>query len=113
MIVQYNDPDPLRWVVIYGFCATLMLLACFGFYTKSLIYAAYILFGSGFIVLFPSIIEWIKLENGNNLMARMDNSKAHIEEARECMGLAVCLIFTSLLWIPIRKRKKELITQIQ
>ena len=103
--VQYNDPDAMRWMIIYGFCAILMILATFGFYTRNLIYAGYVIFGSGFVFLFPSLIEWITKESGQNLMQRMADSKMYIEETRECLGLAICLVFTSLLWIPIRRAK--------
>jgi hypothetical protein len=108
VFVQYNDPDPFKWMLIYGFCSLIMLLATFGMYTKSLLYAGYLIFGSGFILLFPSVIDWIIQEKGQNLMQRMADSKMYIEETRECLGLGICLIFISLVWIPIRRKRKEI-----
>ena len=108
VFVQYNDPDPFIWMLLYGFCALILGLAAFGIYTRNLLYAGYIIFGAGFIMLFPSVIEWISIEKGQNLMERMQNSKAYIEESRECLGLGLCILFISLIWIPIIKKRRSL-----
>ena len=92
--VQYNDPDPHIWMPIYGI------------QNKYLLFLGYLIFGTGFILLFPSFIDWITIEKGQNLMQRMDNSKMYIEETRECLGLLICLIFISLVWIPLSKKGK-------
>ena len=104
--VQYNDPDPHIWMPIYGFAAIILGLAAFGIQNKYLLFLGYLIFGTGFILLFPSFIDWITIEKGQNLMQRMDNSKMYIEETRECLGLLICLIFISLVWIPLSKKGK-------
>lgn len=100
---QLNDPDPLRWISVYLFAAILMGLGAFGIKNKYLIYAGYIFFGSGFIWLSPSFYDWITIEQGQNLMQRMDNSKMYIEETREFLGLGICLLCTSLLWVKSKR----------
>lgn len=104
VVVQYNDPDPWLWMGIYGFCAIILALAAFGIYNRNLIFAGYAIFGIGFIILLPSLYEWLTIEKGQNLMQRMNNSKLYIEETRECLGLLICITFISLIWIPIKKK---------
>ena len=103
---QLNDPDPLRWIAIYGYMALILALGFFNFRNKYLIYGGYLLAFSGLILLFPSFLNWINIEKGQNLMQRMDNSKIYIEETREFLGSMICVLATSLLWIGNNKNKK-------
>ncbi|TAG56815.1 MAG: hypothetical protein EAZ27_04100 [Cytophagales bacterium] len=103
MVVQYNDPDPLMWMTIYGTVSVFLALAAFNIYFPILLYIQMAMMLIGIIYLFPSVIDWIKLENGNNLMQQMNNSKLYIEETRECGGLIVAFIFVSLIVIKSRK----------
>lgn len=100
---QLNDPDPLRWIGIYGYMAIILGLGFFNIKNKYLIYVGYLLAASGIVLLFPSFIDWVNIEKGQNLMQRMDNSKMYIEETREFLGSLICIASISLLWIKTKK----------
>lgn len=104
---QYNDPDALRWIFIYLLAAGLMAVGALNRVKPWMIYTGYVVFGSGFLFLFPSFIEWLTVEKGQNLMQRMQDSKMYIEETREFLGLGICLACTSLLWIPLKFTSKK------
>ncbi len=93
VIVQYNDPDPILWVPIYGYGTVLLAMATAGKYHRVATMIGIIGYSIGAIYLFPSVIEWIEKEHGQNLMQRMADSKMYIEETRECGGLIIAAIF--------------------
>jgi hypothetical protein len=102
VFLQLNDPDPILWMLLYGYIALLMALAFFKIFHKLLIAAGLLIYFAGTIYLFPSVIEWINKEHGKNFMQSMNNEKMYIEESRECAGLAICLACTLLLVYPAR-----------
>ena len=93
VIVQYNDPDPLLWMPIYGYGAVLLAMAAGGKYHKIATIIGIAGYSLGAMYLFPSVLEWIEKEHGQNLMQRMANSKMYIEETRECGGLIIAAVF--------------------
>lgn len=105
VVVQYNDPDPWLWMTIYGAVAIFLALGAFRIYFPVPMYIQMGLMAAGILYLFPSVIDWITLEKGENLMQQMNNSKLYIEETRECGGLIVALSFLILLWSNFRKNK--------
>lgn len=104
VIVQYNDPDPWLWMTIYGTVAILLAFGAFNIYFPMIMYVQMGLMFFGIIYLFPSVIDWIRLENGQNLLQQMNFSKMYIEETRECGGLLVSLSFLVLLWYNSKKK---------
>jgi hypothetical protein len=88
--VQYNDPDPLTWIAVYGYAAALTGFAFFGKYTAlpALGMVAYL---PWFFLLAPPLnVSWWALEEG-----------------REAMGLMICAVWMSvLLFLWYRKRSK-------
>ena len=105
VIVQYNDPDPFLWIPIYGYGAVILALAAWGIYHKWATLTGIIGYAIGIIYLFPSVIEWMEKEHGNNLMQRMANSKMYIEETRECGGLIIAMIFLLFSFIQHRRNR--------
>lgn len=105
VVVQYNDPDPWLWMTIYGTVAIFLTLGAFKIYFPIPMYIQMSLMAAGILYLFPSVIDWITLEKGENLMQQMNNTKLYIEETRECGGLIVALSFLILLWSNFRKNK--------
>jgi hypothetical protein len=104
ILLQFNDPDPLVWIALYGYIAILLAMAAFNRFNKFLIAAALLIYFAGTVYLFPSVIEWLAKENGKNFMQSMNNEKMYIEETRECAGLAICLGCTLLLFFKSRKK---------
>ncbi|MDX2197126.1 MAG: transmembrane 220 family protein [Cytophagales bacterium] len=104
VIVQYNDPDPWLWMLLYTIASIIMFFAGMGIQSVAVIIFAYLIYGTGFVWLAPSVVEFITKEQGNNFMMQMNNEKMYIEETRECLGLFIILIFISLIWIPVTKK---------
>lgn len=69
--VQYNDPDPLTWIALYGYAA---VFTAFAFYKK---YSAWPLLGLVvYLALFfyyapPFSVSWWALEEGREAMGMM------------------------------------------
>ena len=91
---QWNDPDPLLWISIYGYGALMALLAAFGRYHLPLLLFG-IFFGlAGFLYLYPGAIgHWIAQEWQQQGLSMKTQ---HMEEAREAFGL---LIVSTILGI--------------
>lgn len=91
--VQYNDPDPLTWIALYGYAA---VLTAFAFYKK---YSAWPLHGlvvylAGFFYYAPTMnVTWWDLEEG-----------------REAMGLMISAVWMAVLlflWYSNRTKTAE------
>jgi len=91
-ILQWNDPDPLQWMALYGGMALLFFLLALG---KSLArkLALFLAFVSLFFMvrLLPQIGVWIK-EGMPSLVQSMKASQPTIEYTREFLGLALCFL---------------------
>ena len=90
--VQINDPDPFYWILIYLVMATFSILAFMDQYYPKLLLVA--IGGYGFAAwgLLPGVGEWLSSENPALLLdnvAKMEHP--FIEEAREFLGLLICL----------------------
>ena len=86
-IVQYNDPDSLLWIIIYGIAALISLLFALGkisFIVSSV--AGFIAF-IGFSLSYPEKFEGFEIGAGNI---------KNIEEGREAFGL---LIIAAVVWM--------------
>ncbi|MEM9143109.1 MAG: transmembrane 220 family protein [Bacteroidota bacterium] len=79
-LLQYNDPDPLMWMVIYG----IMALVSFAFAMGRLSFFLPLVLGilgiAGFIYFFPEKFEGFRIGSGDI---------KNIEEGREAFGLLI------------------------
>ncbi len=102
--VQFNDPDPILWIVIYGAMAVLCIMAIFKRYPRPAYIVLLVLF-VGFSTLYiPSILVWLKQEHLSDLfdeVAKMEH--LYIEESREFLGLMICV--GVLIFYLVRTRK--------
>jgi hypothetical protein len=106
--VQYNDPDPLLWGIIYLYTAAICYLAIKGKYylllnyfgiVFCLIYAIYLFFDK------DGVISWFRDHDAENIVQSMKATKPWIEETREFGGILICLfafIFNSY-WFSKKK----------
>ena len=102
--VQVNDPDPLLWILIYGAMAVLAVLAMFNIYYRPVIIALLVLYVAYSLVYIPGVKEWMQQEDKTDLfdnVAKMNH--LYIEEAREFLGLWICIAV--LVFYVIRSRK--------
>ncbi|MBC5994286.1 transmembrane 220 family protein [Pontibacter sp. SD6] len=81
--VQYNDPDPTVWMVIYGAAAILCFLAAFNKVPHAILWIAVILCVAGGIYMWPEKYEGLSVGGGDI---------KNIEEAREALGLLMIAV---------------------
>ncbi len=97
-VLQYNDPDPLLWIAIYGM-ATLVTL---GFVFNRVSYIVPALVGLlgviGFFLIFPEKFEGFAIGQGDI---------KNIEEAREACGLLITAIVMFVFALRIRFKNKS------
>ena len=86
-IVQYNDPDPWEWILIYGAIAFFSLLSAAGIYRKRLAYLLLVITGIWMMALIPGLWQWLRYEPMDALLYGMSPDKIYIEESREFLGL--------------------------
>ena len=105
-IVQWNDPDPLIWMIFYGVMSLIYILLALGkrfaFYLSVLMLITCIIY-MGFIL--PEIIKWIK-DGMPSIVQSMKATIPTIEYTREFLGLLLCLI--DCIWV-IRVQKTTII----
>ena len=105
-IVQWNDPDPLIWMIFYGVMSLIYILLALGkrfaFYLSVLMLITCIIY-MGFIL--PEIIKWIK-DGMPSIVQSMKATIPSIEYTREFLGLLLCLI--ACVWV-IRVHKTTII----
>jgi len=92
-IVQYNDPDPLLWMLIYGLAA----LVSIGFALGRLAFSVPLILGIlgllGFIFSFPQKFEGFEIGTGDI---------KNIEEGREAFGLLIISLIMFVYALRIR-----------
>ncbi len=86
--LQYNDPDPLVWIIIWGLAAIISIAFAFNrvFFTVPL--AAGIFSLIGFFYTYPEKFEGFEIGAGDI---------KNIEEGREAFGLLIIAIVMLLL----------------
>jgi hypothetical protein len=91
--VQINDPDPVIWILIYGAMAVLSVMAIFEFYPKKFIIGLLVLCVIYSFVFMPGVAEWLRKDNKAMLFDDIAKMQfPYIEEAREFLGLLICII---------------------
>lgn len=108
-VIQYNDPDPLLWIAIYGYGALVCLLAIFRKDNRMLHYAGIVLFLSYALYLFfipDGVVSWITRHGAENITGSMSDEKPWVESTREFFGLLI-LSFALLLNLIFRKNKNQ------
>ncbi len=85
-LLQFNDPDPLYWVWVYGGTAVVAVAKCLGrsspFWNVLLLGAAL----SGMVIALPSLLEYLRDGDWASIAGSME-SNAHAEPVREFLGL--------------------------
>ena len=90
--LQYNDPDPIRWMAIYGATA---LTAFVMPSKKQLVPVSYLIAATALVwaaVLFAGI--WGKM-GFSDLWLKMSEKGGAVEEGRECGGLTITAVWSA------------------
>jgi hypothetical protein len=101
---QLNDPDPIVWVLIYGYVAAIGFLAFAQKFYKWLIIDGLLIFGAGILYLLPSVYDWLANHSEVSLLYGMAADKPYIEESRECGGLSIALLGLVYFYVQGKKR---------
>ncbi len=89
--LQFNDPDPIYWVAVYGGAALVALSKALGRYSE--FWAAIVIGGvvAGLIYAVPGVLNFIDFGSFEELTGKMTSSKPYIESTREFGGLLIVL----------------------
>ena len=108
--LQYNDPDPYLWILIYLYAAILCWLAFKGKYFPKayLLGIAFYLAYAVFLVFTKNgVIDWASQHNAENLVQTMKAEKPWIEDTREFGGLLILIIVLLVDFIYARKKTRS------
>ena len=87
--VQFNDPDPVIWITIYALVAAISLLGNFRVIPRKMIYTLFF----GFLIYagyhFLYFIDFLQIEDKNELFGEMVYEKPYLEGTREFLGLVL------------------------
>lgn len=99
LILQYNDPDPLVWMMIYGVSAVVSVYFALGKINYIVPLILGILYAVGFVYQFPNKFEGFEIGTGDI---------KNIEEGREAFGLLIMalVMFTFAIWKKYQNRLK-------
>ena len=110
-VLQYNDPDPALWILIYLFAA----LSCY-FSIRNLNYprinltVIVFLFSYAVFLFFDKdgVLTWLTEHQVENIAGSMKASTPWIEETREFFGLAIILTVLSLNFFDTKRNRSIL-----
>ncbi|WP_210410019.1 transmembrane 220 family protein [Leptospira langatensis] len=100
--LQYNDPDPLHWMLLYLTSALTCVLAAIRKDSLPLIYASIGMASIEIAITADGFFTWLKAGNENLIVAKMSAEKPYIELGREFLGAMISLVVAIWLWY--RKR---------
>ncbi len=89
--VQYNDPDPLGWILIYAYVGVILILGGMNRPRKYMTLAGLAAALIWMATLIPDFIHWIQM-GMPTIVGTMKAEAPHIELTREFLGLLVCVI---------------------
>jgi len=105
--LQINDPDPLIWILIYGAMAVVCVMAIFSYYPLRFMFDQLVVYVGYHVTYFDGVSEWIRQDNKSMLfdnLAKMEHW--WIEEAREFLGLMICVVVLVGYIIHARRRQR-------
>ena len=87
-VVQYNDPDPWIWIVIYGVVAMVSFFQWMKKISDKVLLLLSVALFVATLSYVPEIVGWA--ENGfPNIAGEMKTENPHIELVRETLGLTI------------------------
>jgi len=90
--IQLNDPDPVKWFLIYIGVAVISLMSNYKRFSKILIWgiAFGLLIYAGLHIMF--LIDWLQIDNKSDIFGEMVYDKPYLEGAREFIGLIMAFL---------------------
>ena len=103
--LQYNDPDPIHWIFLYGLAAVLCSMAVFGKFNQNLVYICIGATILQVLIVTEGTILWYLRGMENILSTPMSKDKPYIEEVREFFG-SLIVLFANLYLLYFHRNKK-------
>jgi hypothetical protein len=106
-LVQINDPDPLLWIIVYGSMMVVSVMSIYHRYPTRFM----VIMASGFLIMTVLYFEGFRtwLDSSDRSLLFDDLAKMqfpYIEEAREFLGLLICLaVLIFYFWLSRRPAK--------
>lgn len=104
--LQYNDPDPALWILIYLFGAMICFFAIRKkFYPRISLAGIILLFIYALYLFFDKdgVLSWLTEHQAENIAGSMKASSPWIEETREFFGLLILISVLSINFFSLRK----------
>jgi hypothetical protein len=104
--LQYNDPDPALWILIYLFGAMICFFAIRKkFYPRLSLAGIILLFIYALYLFFDKdgVLSWLTEHQAENIAGSMKASSPWIEETREFFGLLILISVLSINFFSLRK----------
>jgi hypothetical protein len=101
--VQWNDPDPVPWILAYGAVAACCTLAAFGRRPRAAITVLLVVLGGWMLWLTPGLVQWLGMGTPS-ILEEMKATAPHIEVVREFLGLLIAVVVLALLRFTGRQR---------
>ncbi len=96
VILQYNDPDPVFWMVVYGIPLVLNLIYLGGKRLRTLNMVFFVVYAIYFLTFIPDFIYWAQL-GFPSITGSMKAESPYIELVREGGGLLILVINLAIL----------------
>lgn len=84
--LNYNDPDPLVWMLAYGSVGLLFALAVFGRADRRVSGWLCVALAVWMCTMLPGMMEWLEADMPS-IVEEMKATNPYIEEVREFLGL--------------------------
>ena len=86
-LLQLNDPDPVRWFLIYFLVAALCLTTLFVRIDRRLLQVFLVLLLAYAVYHLPYFTDWLQTSNKEEIFGEMVYEKPYLEGTREFLGL--------------------------
>jgi hypothetical protein len=110
-VLQYNDPDPILWILIYLFAALSCYLSIRNLnYPRTNLTAIVLLFSYAVFLFFDKdgVLTWLTEHQAENIAGSMKASTPWIEETREFFGLVTILTVLSINFFDTKRNRSIL-----
>jgi hypothetical protein len=106
--LQFNDPDPIVWILIYGSMAVICALAAFGITPRVVMGIMLVIFVAYSFAFLDGLTEWFAQPDRSVLFDDVLKMQyPYIEESREFLGLMICVTVLAIhLLLSIRKQTR-------
>lgn len=107
-VLQWNDPDSVQWMLVYGLAALAAASQAAGLRAVTLMIVALIVSVGGLAVSAPGAMEFLSQGSWSELVGGMSEERPWVESAREFIGALIVLDYLVLaLVLSLKGRRKS------